>query len=200
MTTRIFPALILLAFSACTTTNESVRVAHDGPWIQPSVDFERQIEQHAARLPYLQKLEDFVAEIQWFVGAGEPAYEALLELAASEDTKVAGTALAAMGGTGDARLVPHLDQIPWPSEDAQRLRYERARCHMKLGDWRYVSVLIEGLSDEDLYARSLCFKALKDGTGESFEYHPQLEAGVREASVQRWADWAERRELDSMNE
>ena len=196
---HLVPALALFA-AACTTTTGSTRVAHDGPWIQPSADFQRQIDQHAARLPYLQKLDDFVAEIQWFVGAGEPAYATLLELAASEDTKVAGAALAALGSTNDARLVPHLEQIPWPAEDQARARYERARCHMKLGDWSHVDELISGLGDEDLYARSLCFRALHQATGESFDYHPKAEVEVREASMQLWNEWSARVDGDTLQE
>ena len=37
-----------------------------------------------------------------------------------------GAALAALGSMNDARLVPHLDQLPWPAEDQARARYERA--------------------------------------------------------------------------
>lgn len=190
-------ALALLA--ACGSTRESVRPAHEGPWIQPSPDFERRIDKHAGRLPYLQSLEDFTTEIRWFVGAGEPAYEILLELAGSDDPKVAGTAFAALGSSGDARLVLHLEEIPWPAEDRSRLRYERARCHTKLGDWSHVDVLIEGLRDGNLWSRSLCFKALRDATGETFDYHPQEEPEAREEAVARWEKWADRREGDELN-
>lgn len=193
MSLRRLPSLISLALlaAACSSTKSSTRVGHDGPWVQPSPEFQRQIDLHAAKLPYLQRLEDFVAEIQWMVGAGEPAYEVLLELAASDDAKVAGCALAALGGSADARLVPHLAKIPWPGEDdASSLRYERARCHMKLGDWSHIGVLIDGLEDENLYARSLCFKALRDSTGETFEYHPKAEIAERNTALASWRAWS----------
>jgi hypothetical protein len=192
MRNRSLVLLMALAAGACVTSASSVRSVPEGPWIEPSIEFQRQIEQHAARLAYLQKLDDFVGEIQWFVGAGEPAYSTLLKLAGSEDTKVAGTALAAIGGSQDARLVPFLEAIPWPPPEATRLRYERARCHMKLGDWSHVDDLIDGLRDEELYARSLCFRALWDATGETFDYHPKAEVQVREASLARWEDWSVR--------
>jgi len=200
MRLRLFVLALALFAVACSTTSGSTRAAHQGPWIQPSADFQRQMDQHAARLPYLQKLDDFVAEIQWFVGAGEPAYGTLLELAACEDTKVSGAALAALGSMNDARLVPHLEAIPWPAEDQARACYERARCHMKLGDWSHVDVLIAGLGDEDLYARSLCFRALHQATGESFGYHPKAEVAVREASRARWSEWAARVDGDELQE
>lgn len=191
------PALIL-ALGACSTTEGSVRAIPEGPWIQPSVDFQRQIDQHAARMPYLQKLDEFVEEIRWFIVAGEPAYATLLGLAAGEDSKVAGTALAAIGGSNDSRLVPMLDGIPWPPADQPRLRYERARCHMKLGDWSYIDELIAGLGDEDLYARSLCFKALREGSGETFEYHPKASTEEREVSSKLWREWSARISTDSL--
>lgn len=200
MRIRLFVLALAFFAAGCSTTSGSTRVAHEGPWIQPSAEFQRQIDQHAARLPYLQKLDDFVAEIQWFVGAGEPAYATLLELAASTDTKVSGAALAALGSMNDARLVPHLDQLPWPAEDQARARYERARCHLKLGDWSHVGVLIDGLGDGDLYARSLCFRALNQATGESFDYHPKAEVAVREASMARWSEWAARTGADVLQQ
>ncbi len=197
-----FPFALLigaLLITACGSTSSSVRTANEGPWIAPSPEFSRQIDQHAARLPYLQQLEDFVTEIHWFIGAGEPAYETLLELAASDDTKVAGTALTALSGSNDARLVPYLTEMPWPDgEGQQRLRYERARCHMKLGDWSHVGELIEGLGDENLYARSLCFKSLREATGETFDYHPQAETEAREASIEQWQVWAEKVDGDEL--
>ncbi len=199
MRTAILVTLLTLGASACSTTAAKSRHhVNTGPWIEPSVDFSRQIERHAARLPYLQKIDDFVQEIQWFAGAGEPAYSRLLELAGSEDTKTAGVALAALGTTGDARLVPYLESIPWPPKDERRLRYERARCHMKLGDWSHVDELIAGLADEDLYARSLCFKALRDITGETFDYHPKDPAEAREASLAQWRAWSEKVAGDEM--
>ena len=198
MRSPFLAAALILVLGACSTTDGSLRATPKGPWIQPSVDFQRQIDQHAARLPYLQKLDDFVEEIHWFIGAGEPAYATLLELAAGEDSKVAGTALAAIGGSNDSRLVPMLEQIPWPRVAEQRLRYERARCHMKLGDWSHVEELIGGLGDEDLYARSLCFKALREGTGETFDYHPKASAEEREASLARWREWSTRIAADSL--
>ncbi len=184
----------ILLLAACGSTRSSVPAGASEPtWIQPSPDFQRQIELHSAKLPYLQKLEDFVAEIEWFVGAGEPAYPRLLELAASEDPKVAGTALAALGGMQDARLVPHLNEIPWPPADQPRLGYERARCHLKLGDWARLEILIDGLEDENLYARSLCFQALHETTGETFDYLPRGEDAARAEAVTRWREWNVRR-------
>jgi hypothetical protein len=196
-TGRVLGLALLLLSTSCAGTKGSTRPANDGPWLAGSPEFQRQIERHAARLPYLQRLEEFMEEITWFVRAGEPAYGTLLELAASEDTKVAGTALTALGGSGDARLVPYMNKIPWPEgEGTERLAYERARAHVRLGDWSRLDVLIQGLSDDNLYARSLCFKALRDATGEGFAYHPQSEADVREASITRWQGWNERRSGD----
>ena len=193
-------AAALVAGCSSSPARSSTGPSGDRPdrWIQASPILQGQIDDHAERLPYLQKIEDFRDEIAWFVQVGEPAYPTLLYLAEDEDPKVAGTALAALAGSADSRLVPFLAEIPWPAEDQPKLRYERARCHVKLGDWQPMGVLVEGLDDPDLWNRALCFKALRDETNQTFDYHPRLEGEEREASLAQWRAWLDQRSLDPM--
>ena len=204
---RTVPVVLLIAAACSSTPDEaSTRTEIRGlsmvesAWIAPSPILEREIEEHAARLPYLQKIDDFRNEITWFVQVGEPAYPTLLDCVRNEDPKVAGAALAALAASGDARVISHLEEIPWPSDPDPKLRYERARCHVKLGDWGPMGILVGGLEDPDLWNRALCFKALKDETNHSFDYHPRLEGAEREASVAAWREWLAERDLDSMLE
>lgn len=203
---RFTPIFAFVAL-ACSSSPERPAKASARPkpeemtWIQASPNLEREIEQHIAQVPYLQKPDDFLREVDWFVRVGEPAYETLLDVVRDPDPKVAGFALTVFAAKGDARVVPHLASIPWPeggTQEQNQLRYERARCHVKLGDWEPMSILVEGLDDENLWNRAQCFKALRDETGVTFDYHPRLEGAEREASLVRWRAWLVERNLDPL--
>ena len=199
---------LTLVLAACSGTPERTTQGSTGlegsplpetNWIEGSPVLEREIAAHVAQVPNLQKPEDFVREVEWFVRAGEPAFPTLLDMARNTDPKVAGFALAVMSACGDSSLVPHLETIPWTegdSQEARQLRYERARCHVKLGDWKPLPVLVEGLDDEYVWNRALCFKALREETGQTFDYHPRMEGEERAACVARWQEWLEARRLD----
>jgi len=193
-------ALLTLLLVACSSTPKgSTRPQpSNDEWIQASPILEHEIDDHLARVPYLQQIQDFSNEVAWFVGVGEPAYAKLLARVRSEDDKVAGFALAVLAARGDARLVPHLELVPWPGEEHVKLRYERARCHVKLGDWKPIGVLVDGLDDEDPWNRALCFKALRDETSQTFDYHPRLEGEERAAAIRRWREWLAARDLDPL--
>lgn len=204
-----FTPVLAFALLACTSSPESptkgsVRSrAPESDWIQASPNLEREIEEHVAQVPYLQKPDDFLREVDWFVRVGEPAYETLLDVVRDSDPKVAGFALTVFAARGDARVVPHLAAIPWPegdSPDQVQLRYERARCHVKLGDWEPMAILVDGLDDENLWNRAQCFKALRDETGHTFDYHPRLEAVEREEPIRRWREWLAERDLDPLQQ
>lgn len=202
-----FTPVLALALLGCSSTPEAPAKASARPgrpaitWIEASPVLQREIEEHVAQVPYLQKPDDFLREVDWFVRVGEPAYETLLDVARDADPKVAGFALTVFAARGDARLVPHLAEIPWPAGDSPeqvQLRYERARCHVKLGDWEPMSILVDGLGDENLWNRAQCFKALRDETGQTFDYHPRLEGAERAASIARWREWLVARKLDPL--
>ena len=159
-----------------------------------SPTFQREIDDQVQRVPYLNQPEEILGVLEFFVAAGEAAYPQLLEMAVSEDPRVAGTAFAALGSTRDQRLVPHILEIPEPPESSAMLRYEWARCLLKLGDWSQLAVLIDGLENEELIARAQCYKALNRATRQSFDYHPQAGLDERQRAVAEWRAWLAARE------
>lgn len=193
-------ALSVLLFAACSSAPKASTkpASTSDEWIQASPILQREIDDHAATIPYLQKVEEFGDEVAWFVRVGEPAYPTLFELARDPDEKVAGFALAVFAARGDARVVPSLDEIPWPAQDQHKLRYERARCHVKLGDWKPIGILVDGLDDPDLWSRAQCFKALSQETGKTFDYHPKTVGPERAEAIARWRAWLAERDLDPM--
>ena len=188
----LHPSLLLpLLLAACSSTARDVR--DDGvdtsPWIQPTPLLAQQIEDEAARLPYSHGF-DRLEQIRWFASVGEPGYTVLLRLANDERDEVAAAALAALGATLDARLVPHIQALAWPPErDAGDIGLERARTLVRLGDWTAIPTLIDGLSDERLFTRSLCLDALREATHETNDFDPRAEASEREKAVNRWRQW-----------
>ena len=183
-------AALPLGMGACSSTGpdrSDVRV--DTSWIEPSPVLRQLIQDESTRLPWTHGLER-VEQIRWFASVGEPAYPALLELASDARDDVAASALAALGATGDRRLVPAIRDLPWP-ESRQRsdLGLERARTLVRLGDWTEFPTLIGGLRDTRLYTRSLCLDALGEATHETHGFDPRAGEEERERAVQRWERW-----------
>lgn len=183
-------AVAVLVSAACQSSSANDEEAgENGPWLTPSPVLEQQIQDEVERLPWTHGLER-VELIRWFTAVGEPAYDALLQLAADPRDDVAAAALAALGATGDRRLVESVHELPWdPAERGTDLNLERSRALVRLGDWNALPDLIRGLRDERSYTRSLCFQTLRDITRQHFDYDPRGNAESREAAVRRWEDW-----------
>ncbi|MCE9593472.1 MAG: hypothetical protein K8S98_04700 [Planctomycetes bacterium] len=189
----------VFVLSAClggcvtSTTERTPRQVSDSPWLEPSPVLADQIDDQAKRLPWTHGVER-VEMIAWFSRAGEPAYGKLLQLACDPSPDVAGSALAALGATGDKRLVEPLRDLPWPKPLDPMIEFERARTLTRLGDWSEVRVLIRGLSSSEVLTRTLCAQALNDATGEKFGYDPHANELEREAAAKKWSEWLSRRE------
>lgn len=185
----------LLALAGCITetTGAPPTAQSDSPWLEPSPLLAQQIESESQRLPWTRDVEQ-MEQIRWFARVGEPAYETLLELAVDDRDNVAAAALAALGATGDRRLVPYLQELDWTPERLEGdLGLERARTLVRLGDWSAIPVLVRGLNDDRLITRRLCYEALYEATREDQGYDPHADAYEREKSVDRWKDWWLRR-------
>ncbi len=183
---------LVLFLAACSSSARDVRdegSAPYSPWIQATPLLAQQIQDEAARLPYSHGF-DRLEQIRWFASVGEPAYAFLLRLANDPRDDVAAAALASLGATLDARLVPHIHGLNWSAERAQGdLGLERARTLVRLGDWSSIPVLIEGLGDERLFTRSLCIDALQEATHEPLGFDPRAEQGERTRAIARWHEW-----------
>ncbi len=180
---------VLLSGCASSGGDDNASPQKTGRWLPPSPILRQQLDDEAERLPWLHGVE-LLEAIRWFASVGEPAYPTLLRLAIDPRDEVASSALAALGATGDQRLVRPLKIIPWSEERMQGdLSKERARTLLRLGDWSEVPTLIEGLLDERLFTRSLCLRSLQESTGETFNYSARASEDERERAVTRWRDW-----------
>ena len=179
-------ALILAPIAVACSTPPTKQ--YSGPWLRPSPALKERIDSCARRLPWTHGLER-VELIRSFATIGEPAFPALLELCQDPRPDVAGAALAALGASGDKRLVTILLELPWPSEERFDLRLERARALMRLGDRSMVPHLIVGLQHEKLIIRANCAKVLQNETGNRFGYVPGESPDARAVAVERWNEW-----------
>ena len=175
--------------AGCATTSSSTGLAGEDFWLEPSPALAMDIESHAQRLPWTNRLEDKVALIDWFGRVGEPAYPTLLALATDPRPEVAGMALASLGRTRDPRLVAHLRKLDWPTEVDSDLSLERARALLQLGDWSQIPILIEGLRDERFYTRAVCIRTLSLETHERLGYDARAPEEEREQAVCNWESW-----------
>ena len=185
------PALACLVFAAsCGSTKEAKSQELDqGRWLAPSLLLKQQLDDEAARLPYTRGIER-IEQIRWFASIGEPAYETLLEMIADPREEVASAAFAALGATGDRRLVDPLREADWQADTrGSDLKLERARTMVRLGDWSEIPTLISGLEDERVYVRGLAIEALAEATGETLSFDARSDSTSREIAVDRWERW-----------
>ena len=152
------------------------------------------------RMPWLKTYEERMDMIDWWAKAGEPGYGPLLEICQDSRAKVADLAFAALAASRDKRLVASLRAIPWDADAPLALQYSRARCHLNLGDWTHINVLILGLRDEVPVNRAHCHKILKAATKNNFGYHFNMPADEREAAVARWEEWYRERAPEALNQ
>lgn len=189
-----------LLASACVTTVKGgsppqERIESD--WVLPSSSLRDDIEQQAAALPYRHGTERIEA-ITWFTTIGEPAYETLLAFLADDRQAVVGSALAALGATRDHRLVPYLREAGRPEWTGTTLALEYARTRVRLGDWDAMPVLIDGMESEVKLERALCVETLFEATRERHGYSAGASLPERQAAIQRWRGWWERRSADEL--
>jgi hypothetical protein len=179
----------VLATACAGTSGDVAAVQAEGDWIQASPMLRQQIDDEAERLPWTHGFER-LEQIRWFASVGEPAYPKLLALAIDPRDDVAAAALAALGATMDRRLVPRIRGLAWSAERLQGdLGLERARTLVRLGDWSQMPFLIRGLSDGRVYTRALCAEALREATGETFDFDPRAPDEARAKSVAAWEAW-----------
>lgn len=176
------PCALALLSLACASTAKV-----ESPWLEASPQLQEKIDRRAAKLAYTPGLEARVELITWFARVGEPAYDRLLALTEDPRPDVAGAALAALGATGDSRLVPYLQQ--YDKDEPPGVQLERARALLNLGDWSGMPIMIDGLRSDQSYTRALCAKALEAATKETFGYDPKGAVEAREAAVDRWESW-----------
>lgn len=169
---------------------------YQGDWLRPSADLARRLRDQGARLPYVHSPQEKYDLVAWFAIQGEVSYPLLLKTVAEGGAEAASLALAALASTRDARLLPVLDSIPFPGPEDGLLRLERARCHMLLGDWGHISVLIEGLAAERPLVRGMCVQALRETTRMQFGFEPQGDQQAREEAIEGWRTWSQARSQD----
>ncbi len=180
----------LLVLASCSSTKQvSQSEPAKGRWLTPSPLLRSQLQDEADQLPYVRSIERLEL-IRWFAGVGEPAYETLLGLLSDPRDEVAAASFAALGITGDRRLVDSIRAADWePIERTHDLKLERARTLVRLGDWREIPMLIEGLSDERRFTRRLAITALLESTGEDLGYDEDSTETSREIAIAAWERW-----------
>jgi hypothetical protein len=186
------------SFSSCVTTQikQNQLQQPESDWVLPSRALNGDIQAQAEALPWTHGRER-VDLISWFASVGEPAYDTLLGFLTDERAEVIGTALAALGATGDPRLVSYLRNAERP-EWTGNLLLEFARTRVRLGDWDAMPPLIDGLESEEMFVRSLCAQSLFEATSESHGYDSRAALPEREAAVSRWRSWWDRRSKDEL--
>jgi hypothetical protein len=197
-------ALALALFApACVTTVDGrtpqTSAEDESPWLEPSPVLRQQIRDQIEHLPWTHGAER-VDQIRWLASVGEAAYTQLLPVCLDPRSDVAGSALAALGATGDGRLVEPLRDLDWPADSKldPALQLERARTYVRLGDWSQMQILIDGLSRDDTWTRSWCAQALYEVTKQRFDYDAHAEPEARAAAIEKWQQWLDSRRVEGL--
>lgn len=195
-TSRLLSGIVLATLaSSCMSSGSNEDAASQ--WLAPSPVLAQQIEDQIGRLPWTHG-SDRVDVISWLAGAGEPAYAQLLELCLDPRDDVAASALAALGATGDSRLVGPIRALDWREDLPREVGYERARTLVRLGDWTGLDILIEGLSAQELWARAWSIQALEEATKQRFGFDPRASEEERAEAVERWEEWIDSRRIEGV--
>lgn len=193
---KVAAVLFVSLMTACQSTTPERATPEDSPWVQATGSLKAEIKKQADALPWTHG-RDRVELISWFAVVGEPAYDELLAYLNDDRPEVVATALAALGATGDSRLVEPLRKAEHP-EWSEVLQLESARARVRLGDWKAMPTLIEGLASDEFIKRALCVQVLKQATREDKGYDPNGTPEERAAAVQRWREWWTERQSDSL--
>lgn len=168
----------------------------ESDWILPSRGLHDDIEARADILPWTHG-RDRIDLITWFASVGEPAYDKLLGFLEDDRPAVVTTAMAALGATGDSRLVPYIRDAEKPTWEGTLL-LESARTRVRLGDWHAMPTLISGLESDEVFVRGLCAQSLYQATKENLGFDAHGSLPEREAAVSRWRTWWDNREGDEL--
>ncbi|MCB9906680.1 MAG: hypothetical protein H6830_03095 [Planctomycetes bacterium] len=199
----ILASSLLLGLAACSGTRASQssqtgKIEPTTQWLKPTPQLQQEMQMQIERMPWLKGTEESQNMIEWWSALGEAGYADLLKVAQDPRAKVADLAFAALAASRDKRLVPSLRAIPWDADAPMALQYSRARCHLRLGDWSHIDVLIAGLRDEVPYNRALCARILNTATNNDFGYHYNMPSDEREVAVQRWEAWYKERAPEAL--
>jgi len=138
------------------------------------------------RLPYRSGI-DLINDCQHLIALGDFAVEPMLECLDHEESLVRCSAAFVLG---QLKKQEALDKLRDLTQDMnQQVRLEAARAILEIGAWDSVPMLIEGMEEEELYARNQCFQILFDKTGQTFGYDPEAEEATRMESVKKWRAW-----------
>jgi hypothetical protein len=184
--------LAVLGLAACETTvnGKPVKKRSENEYETVSPFVVENIQQKLKDVPYLRGRE-VIEACSEITKIGPGAIPILQESAGDPDPMRRLFVMNVLGGIGDRRA---LELIHGGLADHDpSVRYEAARSCVRLGDWPMgMPVLIKGLTDESLYARSLCHETLKKQTRLDFGYNPRGANAERDQAAGRWRAWWER--------
>ncbi|MFH2000147.1 MAG: HEAT repeat domain-containing protein [Planctomycetota bacterium] len=184
--TFIYILLMTLGLTACVTERL------DGP-DEGRAFLEGEVKKVVDRLPYQNGMALFT-DINHLVSFGRFAVDPMIECLDSPNEKVRSSAALVLGTLrADAALEKLLSMV---DDQNKWVRLEVARAVLEIGAWDTIPIIIDGLNDEDLRTRELCFHLLNEKTGEDFGYTVKAEKEDRVAAVDRWKIWWERSKTD----
>lgn len=116
-----------------------------------------------------------------------PARDQWIRTLRSKDPGVRFTSLVELTAIGGGKAAQAITGLL--KDEDSFLRSYAAHSLGRLGVWKTVGTLIDGLEDADLAVRQAVFEALNQVTGETFGYRADSAAGDRRKATRKWRDW-----------
>jgi HEAT repeat protein len=197
MSIRLFAALMssTLLMVACTTTVTEKTEADQAGLDPTNPMVQLRLQGRIDNIKY-QRGTTLIANLERIAAYGDAALEICTENLGNENAMTRMGCVYVLGRIGNPQSVPDMEKLL--VDEAKFVRYEAASQLGNLGSRSGYTVLVDGLSDDNIRYRYKCFEALQQLTGRTFDYSHNASPESRKVSVEKWAVWLKQIESEEM--
>jgi HEAT repeat protein len=196
MSIRLFALLSgTLLMAACTTTIPEKTEADQAGLDPTNPMVQLRLQGRIDNIKY-QRGTTLIANLERIAAYGEAALPICLENLENENAMTRMGCVYVLGRIGNPQVVPQMEKLL--ADDAKFVRYEAASQLGNLGSRSGYTVLVDGLSDDNIRYRYKCFEALQQLTGRTFDYSHNASPEARKVSVEKWQAWLKQIESEEM--
>ncbi|MHC4959651.1 MAG: HEAT repeat domain-containing protein [Planctomycetota bacterium] len=184
-----------LLMVACTTTVTEKTEADQAGLDPTNPMVQLRLQGRIDNIKY-QRGTTLIANLERIAAYGDAALEICTENLGNENAMTRMGCVYVLGRIGNPQSVPDMEKLL--VDEAKFVRYEAASQLGNLGSRSGYTVLVDGLSDDNIRYRYKCFEALQQLTGRTFDYSHNASPESRKVSVEKWAVWLKQIESEEM--
>jgi HEAT repeat protein len=196
MSIRLLALALAFAFVGCKSSEPEEKSADERGFAEstnPMVP--ARIQARVDNIRY-QRGTTLITNLERLVAYGQPAIPICVEGLKSDDAMTRMGCAYVLGRIGDTRTVPDLETTL--QDPVDYVRYEAASQLGNMGSKSGYGVLVEGLESDRVEYRFKCFEALRELSGQTFDYVHNAPDEERAAAVAKWKAWLEQINSENM--